>query len=66
MPGRWTLTATDSPLWRTARWTWPIEAAANDSGLEGLEDPLGLAAELLADDLADLPVGERRDLVEEL
>ena len=33
IPGRWTLTATASPLWRTARWTWPIEAAANDSWL---------------------------------
>ena len=31
IPGRWTLTATASPEWRTARWTWPIEAAANDS-----------------------------------
>ena len=33
IPGRWTLTATGSPLCRTARWTWPIEAAANDSWL---------------------------------
>ena len=30
IPGRWTLTATRSPVGRTARWTWPIEAAAND------------------------------------
>ena len=33
IPGRWTFTATASPLWRTARWTWPIDAAANDSWL---------------------------------
>ncbi len=33
MPGRWTLTATCSPLGNTARWTWPIDAAANDSAL---------------------------------
>ena len=32
MPGRWTLTATGSPLWRAARWTCPIDAAANDAG----------------------------------
>ena len=27
-PGYWTLTATATPPW-TARWTWPIDAAAN-------------------------------------
>ena len=31
MPGYWTLTATASPSCVTARWTWPIEAAANAS-----------------------------------
>ncbi len=30
-PGYWTLTATRRPSWVTARWTWPIEAAANAS-----------------------------------
>ena len=66
MPGRWTLTATGSPLCRTARWTWPIEAAANDSWLNDRKTVSGLGAELLADDLADFVVRERRDLVEEL
>ena len=64
MRGRWTLTATCSPLCAIARWTWPIDAAANDSC--ATEDRLRLPAELAADDLADLGVGERRDLVEEL
>ena len=31
-PGYWTLTATLLPSCRVARWTWPIEAAANASG----------------------------------
>ena len=31
IPGRWTLTATGSPLCSTARWTCPIEAAANEA-----------------------------------
>ncbi len=66
MPGRWTLTATASPLCRVARWTWPIEAAANESCSNDREDPLGFVAQFLADDLADLRVGERRDLVEQL
>ena len=66
MPGRWTLTATRSPLWRTARWTWPIDAAANETGSNDVEDRLGLAAELLADDLPDVGVRERRDLVQQL
>ena len=30
-PGRWILTITDSPLWRTARWAWPIDADASGS-----------------------------------
>ena len=30
-PGYWTLTATSAPSSVTARWTWPIEAAANAS-----------------------------------
>ncbi len=29
--GRWTLTATSSPLRSVARCTWPIDAAANDA-----------------------------------
>ena len=29
MRGRWTLTATRSPLRSVARWTWPIDAEAN-------------------------------------
>ncbi len=32
MPGYWTLTATCRPSFVVARWTWPIEAAANASG----------------------------------
>src|SRR5258708_7020768 len=28
MPGYWTFTATRSPPWVTARWTWPTLAAA--------------------------------------
>ena len=66
MPGRWTLTATGSPLCRTARWTWPIEAAANDSWLNDWKTVSGSPPELLADDLADLVVRERRDLVQQL
>ncbi len=31
IPGYWTLTATRLPSRRVARWTWPIEAAANAS-----------------------------------
>jgi hypothetical protein len=31
IPGYWTLTATCSPPISVARWTWPIEAAANAS-----------------------------------
>ena len=65
MCGRWTLTATTSPLWRVARWTWPIDAAANDCRSNVAKTDLGLGAELLADDLADLVVAERRDLVEQ-
>ena len=34
MPGYWTLTATRRPSCSRARYTWPIEAAANASGLE--------------------------------
>ena len=41
IPGRWILTATGSPLWRTARWTWPIDAAANDSGANELKTASG-------------------------
>ena len=66
MPGRWTLTATGSPLCRTARWTWPIEAAANDSWLNDRKIVSGSAPELLADDRADLVVRERLDLVQQL
>ena len=65
MPGRWTFTATASPLWRTARWTWPIEAAANDSWLNDRKMISGSAAELLEDDRADLVVRERLDLVQQ-
>ena len=65
MCGRWTLTATRSPLCRIARWTWPIDAAANDCRSNDREDDLGLAAELAPDDRADLLVAERRDLVEQ-
>ena len=65
MCGRCTLTATRSPLCSVARWTWPIEAAANELVLERREHGLGLAAELLADDPADLVVAERCDLVEQ-
>jgi hypothetical protein len=32
MPGRWTFTATLSPDGSVARWTSPIDAAANGSG----------------------------------
>ena len=32
IPGYWTLTATARPSAVVARWTWPIEAAANASG----------------------------------
>ena len=32
IPGYWTLTATSRPSFVVARWTWPIEAAANASG----------------------------------
>ena len=28
-PGYWTFTATTSPSWVTARWTWPIDAEAS-------------------------------------
>ena len=66
MPGRWTLTATGSPLCRTARWTWPIDAAANDSWLNDRKIVSGSAPELLPDDRADLVVRERRDLVQQL
>ena len=48
IPGRWTLTATGSPLCRTARWTWPIEAAAKDSWLNDWKTVSGSAPELLA------------------
>ena len=51
---------------KTARCTWPIEAAANGCAREGAEDHLGGAAQLLADDLPDLGVGEGRHLVEQL
>ncbi len=43
MPGRWTFTATGSPLCRTARWTWPIDAAANDSWLNDRKTVSGSA-----------------------
>ena len=43
MPGRWTLTATGSPLCSTARWTWPIDAAANDSCLNDRKTGSGSA-----------------------
>ena len=65
MRGRWTLTATGSPLRSVARWTWPIDADGERGGLEGREHDLGLGAELLADDRPDLVVAERRDLVEQ-
>ena len=31
IPGRWTLTTTRSPVLSTARWVWPIDAAASGS-----------------------------------
>ena len=65
MPGRWTLTATARRCAASpggpGRSTRPRTTRARTT-----EDRLGLAAELAADDLADLGVGERRDLVEEL
>ena len=66
MPGRWTLTATGSPLCRTARWTWPIDAAANDSWLNDRKIVSGSAPSSSRDDRADLGVRERLDLVQEL
>ena len=65
MCGRWTLTATSSPLCSVARWTWPIDAAANDWCSNVANTTSGSAPSSLADDLADLVVAERRDLVEQ-
>ena len=67
MPGRWTLTATRSPLWRTARWTWPIDAAANDCRRERAEDGLGLGRRARCRMIAATSAYENgRDLVQEL
>ena len=66
IPGRWTFTATASPLCRTARWTWPIDAAANDSWLNDRKTVSGSAPSSSRDDGANLGVGERLDLVQEL
>ena len=66
MPGRWTFTATGSPLCRTARWTWPIEAAANDSWLNDWKTVSGSAPSSWVTITADLVVRERRDLVQQL
>ena len=66
MPGRWTLTATGSPLCRTARWTWPIEAAANEAWLNERKTVSGSAPSSSVMIAADIVVRERLDLVEEL
>ena len=50
----------------TARWTWPIEAAANASSLELGEDGRRLVPQLLAQQLLDLLEGQRRDVVAQL
>ena len=41
MPGYCTLTATRVPSCSVARWTWPIEAAANASGSISANTRLG-------------------------
>ena len=40
-PGYWTLTATSSPSRVTARWTWPIEAAAKASSSNSAKTAAG-------------------------
>ena len=54
-PGYCTLTATSRPSGRTARCTWPIEAAATGMGFQSRKKLAGLVAELAADD----PLRER-------
>ena len=47
-PGYCTFTATARPSFVIARWTWPIDAAANGIGSHVVEELLGAIAELSA------------------
>ena len=63
MPGYWILTATALPSVVVARWTWPIEAAANASSSKSSKRSLDRLPELFAQQLLDALEGQRRDVV---
>ena len=50
-PGYCTFTATSRPSRSTARWTWPIDAAATGTGSQSRKRRSGSFAQLLADHL---------------
>ena len=65
-PGYWTFTATSSPSSVVARWTWPIDAAANARSSKSAKTVSQRPAELLAQQLLELGERDRRDVVAQL
>ncbi len=66
MPGRSTLTATSRPSFRTAKWTWAIEALATGAASKLREDRLERPAEGPLDDGARDRGGKRRHAILQL
>ena len=62
-PGYWTLTATGCPSRVTARWTWPIEAAANASSSNEAKTADGFSPSSERSSFSTCLNGQRRDVV---
>ena len=65
-PGYCTLTATRRPSGITARWTWPIDAAATGTGSHWRKRASGSVAELVDHDLLGQARSHRRHVLLQL